>query len=107
MPKYKLSPEERAAKKERREQVKTLMSNLDVKDLKNINSLYKEMIGAVLDKCLEAELDDELGYTKYDYHNKPTENSRNGYSRKTMKTSFGDIEINIPRDVKANLSHSL
>ncbi len=38
---------------------------------------------------LDGELDDELGYIKYDYHNKEGENSRSGYSKKTIKTSFG------------------
>ncbi len=43
-------------------------------------------------------LDDELGYTKYDYRNKSGENSRNGYSKKTLKTSFGETKIKVPRD---------
>ena len=47
----------------------------------------KKMVGEVLENGLEAELDDELGYSKYDYRNKNTKNSRNGYSRKTLKTS--------------------
>lgn len=38
-------------------------------------------------------LDEELGYSKYDYQNKDTDNSRNGHSRKTMHTSYGDMEI--------------
>ena len=36
--------------------------------------------------------DEELGYSKYDYRNKETDNSRNGHSSKTMKTSFGDMD---------------
>ena len=49
---------------------------------------------------LDAELDEELGYSKYDYRNKNTDNSRNGHSQKTLRTSFGDVEIDIPRDRK-------
>lgn len=41
---------------------------------------------------------EELGYSKYDYRNKETDNSRNGYSSKTMHTSHGDMDIAIPRD---------
>ena len=51
-----------------------------------------------LDGALDAELDDSLGYNKYDYKNKDTGNSRNGHSNKTMHTSYGDMEI--PRDRK-------
>ncbi len=98
MPKYKLSAEERAAKKERKEQIQKLMSNLDIKDMRDINSLFKEMVESILENSLDAEMDEELGYSKYDYHNKETDNSRNGHSKKTMKTSFGDVEINVPRD---------
>ncbi len=70
MPKYKLSPEERATKAARREKITELMGELDVKDIGDINALFKEMIGAVLENGLDAELDEELGYSKYDYKNK-------------------------------------
>ena len=60
------------------------------------------MVGEVLENGLEAELDDELGYSKYDYRNKDIENSRNGYSRKSVKTSAGSVEIAVPRDRNGN-----
>ena len=98
MPKYKLSAEERAAKAARKEKLRELMSEFEVKDMTDINLLFKEMIGEVFENGLEAELDEELCYSKYDYANKSGKNSRNGHSRKTMKTSFGDVEITVPRD---------
>ena len=63
-----------------------------------VRCCLKEMVGEVLENGLEAELDDELGYSKYDYRNKNTKNNRNGYSRKTLKTSGGFVEIAVPRD---------
>ena len=60
--------------------------------------VFKLMVGEMLENGLEGELDDELGYSKYDYRNKEGENSRNGYSKKTLKTSFGETEIKVPRD---------
>ena len=63
-----------------------------------VQDLFKEVIGTFLEEGLDAELEDELGYTKYDYRNKETENSRNGHSKKTVKSSFGEIEVEIPRD---------
>ena len=98
MPRYKDSPEVRAAKKERKEKLREFLSLLDVEDMSDLRSVFKEMVGEVLENGLEAELDDELGYSRYDYRNKETENSRNGHSRKTMKTSAGDLEIAVPRD---------
>ena len=88
MPKYKLNPEERAAEQARKEKMKNLLKGLEIKDFGDIQSLFKEMVGEVLQNGLEGELDDELGYSKYDYRNKETENSRNGYSNKTLKQTI-------------------
>ena len=98
MPKYKLSPEERAAEKERKENLRNIMKGLDVKSFDDLKDVFKLMVGKMLENGLEGELDEELGYTKYDYRNKSSENSRNGYSKKTLKTSFGETEIKVPRD---------
>ena len=98
MHKYKLSPEEREAEKERKENLRNIMKGLDVKSFDDLKDVFKLMVGEMLENGLEGELDDELGYTKYDYRNKDGENSRNGYSKKTLKTSFGETEIKVPRD---------
>ena len=98
MPRYKLSPEERAAEQERKENLRNIMKGLDVKNFEDLKDVFKLMVGEMLENGLEGELDDELGYTKYDYRNKSSENSRNGYSKKTLKTSFGETEIKVPRD---------
>ena len=98
MPRYKLSPEERAAEQERKENLRNIMKGLDVKNFDDLKDVFKMMVGEMLENGLDGELDDELGYTKYDYRNKEGENSRNGYSKKTLKTSFGETEIKVPRD---------
>lgn len=76
------------------------MRELDIHDMSDINALFKEFVGDILENGLEAELDDELGYSKYDYRNKDTDSSRSGHSTKTMKTSFGEVDIAVPRDRK-------
>ena len=101
MPRYKDSPEVRAAKQERREKLRELLALMEVEDVRDLKSVFKEMVGEVLENGLEAELDDKLGYTKYDCRNKDTDNSRNGHSVKTVKTSAGEVEIAVPRDRKA------
>ena len=98
MPRYKLSPEERAAEKERKDNLRNIMKGLDVKNFDDLKDVFKMMVGEMLENGLDGELDDELGYTKYDYRNKEGNNSRNGYSKKTLKTSFGETEIKVPRD---------
>jgi Transposase and inactivated derivatives len=66
----------------------------------DIQNLFKETIAEFMENGLDAELDDELGYSKYDYKNKETDNSRNGHSSKTLRTSFGDVDVSVPRDRK-------
>ena len=89
MPKRKRTPEEIT----RKAKVRELMQELDINDMSDINALFKEFVGDILENGLEAELDDELGYSKYDYRNKDTDNSQNGHSSKTMKTSFGEVGV--------------
>lgn len=98
MPRYKLSPEERAREQRKKDLLRELMSLMSVQDMRDTNGIFKEMVGLVLENGLEAELDDELGYSKYDYRNKDTDNSRNGHTKKTLATSNGDLELKIPRD---------
>ena len=90
------SPEETA----RREKIRELLQLADVSSMDDIQNLFKETIAEFMEDGLDAELDDELGYSKYDYKNKNTDNSRNGHSSKTLRTSFGDVEVSVPRDRK-------
>lgn len=96
MAKRRISPERR----EQRKKLLEMLQEAGIKDVSGVQDLFKEMVSTVLENGLEAELEDELGYSKYDYRNKETDNSRNGYSEKTIKSSLGDMDISIPRDRK-------
>jgi len=69
---------------------------------KNVNEVLEALKGMfkdVLQEALEAEMDKKLGYGKYDISEKTAvNNSRNGYSSKTIKTQLGPVKLNIPRD---------
>ncbi len=86
------TPEENA----RREKLRELLQMANIGSMDDIQNLFKETIAEFMENGLEAELD-ELGYSKYDYKNKDTDNSRNGHSSKTLRTSFGDVEVSVPR----------
>jgi len=88
------SPEEN----ERRAKIRELLVSSNVNSMEDIQQLFKESIAEFMENGLEAELEEELGYSKYDYKNKETENSRNGHSSKTLRTSFGDVNVSVPRD---------
>jgi transposase-like protein len=81
-----------------KDQLKALIKEYNLKDPKDIQEMLKKLFGDTLQEILEAELDHELGYTKYDYKNKATDNSRNGYSSKTVKSNYGKVDLSIPRD---------
>ena len=79
----------------------------NITSMDDIQNLFKETIAEFMEDGLEIELDDELGYNRYDYRNKNTENSRNGHSSKTLRTSVGDVEIAVPRARKGKFEPQL
>ncbi len=97
------SPEEQA----RRAKIRELLELSDITSMEDIQSLFKETIAEFMEKGLDAELEENLGYSKYDYRNKETDNSRNGHSSKTLRTSFGDVEVSVPRDRKSEFEPQL
>jgi len=82
-----------------------LASNISSKD--DIQNLFKETIAEFMENGLDAELDEELGYSKYDCKSKDTDNSRNGHSSKTLRTSFGEVDVAVPRDRKGEFEPQL
>ena len=103
MPRRKRSPEEN----ERRAKIRELLLSSNISSMDDIQDLFKETIAEFMESGLEAELDDELGYGRYDYRNKDTDNSRNGHSSKTLRTSYGDVEVAVPRDRKGEFEPQL
>jgi len=83
-----------------RKAVRDYLKQNDIKDVVQVDQLLKRLSGMMIEELLEAERDDHLGYGKYDTKNKKTDNSRNGYSPKTVRASQGEMELKIPRDRK-------
>jgi putative transposase len=69
-------------------------------DLTGSNGIIQEMIKRTVERILEAEQESHLGYERHNKGGIVTDNFRNGFSKKTMKTSSGEVEIDIPRDRK-------
>ena len=67
-------------------------------DQELIKDDLKELIRQTLKEALESELEEFLGYSKYERVD--SDNSRNGYISKTVKTAVGEVEIETPRDRK-------
>ena len=90
------SPEEAA----RREKIRELLALSGVEGMEDIQQLFRETIAEFMETGLDAEMDEHLGYERYDVKGKETDDSRNGHSSKTLRTSFGDAAIQVPRDRK-------
>ena len=83
-----------------REMIRDYLKNNDIsiKSGTDVNSVMRDIMSVLLEGVLDEELDGELGYSKYDYRNKIRITAGNGHSQKTMHTSYGDMEVAIPRD---------
>ena len=68
------------------------------KNMGELSSFMDSLFKRGIEKMLEAELGEHLGYDKYSPEGKGTGNSRNGKSRKLLKSSNGTLTIEVPRD---------
>ena len=82
------------------EQIKQLIKEKNLKTVTDVHNALKEMFGETIQRMLEAELENELGYSKYNYKDKKTSNCRNGYSKKDVQTDMGEVQLQVPRDRK-------
>lgn len=64
-----------------------LIDERGIRDLDGVQALVKELTSGLIQEIMDAELEDEVGYSKYDYRNKQTSNSRNGHYKKTVNSS--------------------
>ena len=97
------NPEEQA----RRAKIRELLQASNISSTEDIQNLFKETIAVFIESGLESELDEERGYSKYGYKNKDTDNSRNGHSSKTLRTSFGDVDVSVPQNHKGEFEPQL
>ncbi|PTY75791.1 IS256 family transposase, partial [Heyndrickxia sporothermodurans] len=68
----------------------------------DIHAMIKDLFKETLQQVFEAEIENHLGYSKHDSRGNNSGNSRNGYSKKTIKSKFGETELSIPRDRKGD-----
>ena len=78
--------------------IKQLIKENGLSSAQDVQNMLKNLFAETLKEMLEVELDDHLGYTKYDYKNKKTSNSRNGKTSKKMFSDLGEFDLAVPRD---------
>jgi putative transposase len=85
-----------------RDELKKLLKEKGVKSLDDFNAFMRDVSKEVVETLLEGELTDHLGFEKHDQKAKTTDNTRNGYTPKTVKSKFGEIDLDVPRDRKSD-----
>lgn len=68
------------------------------KNAEEMQEAIKEIFGPMFESMLKGEMEHHLGYESNDKGPKSTENRRNGYGEKSVHTTYGDIDIKVPRD---------
>lgn len=77
---------------------KAIMEEYKPTNREEMQTALKDIFGPMFEAILQGEMDDHLGYESNDRGAKDTENRRNGYTEKTVKSTMGDINIRTPRD---------
>ena len=80
-----------------KEILKLLQDNYDIKTAQDLSGALKDMFKGALQEMMNAEFDTSMGYSKYDKKSEKT-NYRNGSTKKTLKSEFGEFEFETPRD---------
>lgn len=81
-----------------KKQLRELIKERNMKTTDDISAMLKDLFSETLQEMMEAEMDTTLGYVKNETAGKTTGNRRNGHSKKTVVSEYGDSEIAVPRD---------
>lgn len=82
----------------RQELIKLAIQEYQPKSIADVEAMLKDMFKGTFEDMLKGELDTELGYGKNDPSPKETSNRRNGSYKKTVQSTTGELELDIPRD---------
>ena len=80
---------------------KMILEEYEPGNQKEMQDALKDIFGPMFEAMLQGEMEEHLGYETNDHGSKTTTNRRNGYQNKNVKTSYGEIEVSVPRDREA------
>ncbi|HFM5496484.1 TPA: IS256 family transposase [Enterococcus faecium] len=85
----------------------SILNTYQPESVEDMQDVLKDVFGPLFEKMLQGELNNHLGYDAHSKEPKKHDNRRNGYGNKTLKTSFGKVNIDIPRDREASFEPEL
>ena len=88
----------RSKNKSKNELVKAIIDAYQPETAKDVQDALKDIFGPMFEAMLQGEMNSHLGYENNDKSEKQTQNRRNGYISKNVKTSMGEMTIDVPRD---------
>ena len=85
----------------------SILNTYQPESVDDMQDALKDVFGPLFEKMLQGELNNHLGYDAHSKEPKEHDNRRNGYGTKTLKTSFGEVAIDVPRDREASFEPEL
>lgn len=85
----------------------SILNAYQPESIDDMQDALKDVFGPLFEKMLQGELNYHLGYDAHSKEPKEHDNRRNGYGNKTLKTSFGEVAIDVPRDREASFEPEL
>lgn len=82
----------------KRNVIQQLLQEYDIETAEDIQNALKDLLGGTIKEMMEAEMDKHLGYGKYERYD--SDDYRNGYKPKTVKSIYGQFKIEVPQDRK-------
>lgn len=76
--------------------IQALLEEYDIKSAEDIQDALKDLLGGTIQSMLEAEMDEHLGYQPYERTG--SSNARNGRKSKSIRSKYGEMEIDVPQD---------
>ena len=89
--KHRMTPEKKNV-------IANLIEAYDIKTASDLKEALKDLLSGSIEGMLESELEEELGYERRERTDEPKTNYRNGYKPKKLKSSIGELEIEVPQD---------
>ena len=87
----------------KRNLIQGLLQEYDIQSADDIQEALKDLLSGTLQDMLETEMDNHLGYDRYERSSEP--NYRNGTKSKTVRSKYGEFEVDVPQDRQSSLNH--
>ena len=82
--------------------IQQLFQEYNIESAADIQDALKDLLGGTIENMMEAEMDEHLGYRKFERSN--SENARNGYKSKNLNSTYGRVQIDVPQDRQSTFS---